>query len=430
MKGKLPKRARGTEALARSGERLIEEVAGAIATLGSAWKEEFDRWAAEARPVPPAMIVICDQTATAERVADHIGSGEVFDELANTPDGPMRTLRIDSRLLEKAEEQLEPGQTKEKIAEQLRQMVATVGKIGELGSSVRCVVSVAMLSEGWDARNVTQILGLRAFSSQLLCEQVVGRGLRRYSYDDMSVPEYVDVYGIPFQAFPVKGQRRGTGQVTKPQTLVQARRDSRELELQFPRVVGYISDAKFHITADVDAMPRMSIDPARDPYWVKVGERGLGKGAIQERKAYYEAHRLNRTMFEIAAKVTDDLKFGDPEGRRIMFPQVAGLVRRYVDERIDIIGDGQVEEIALEHYRSLVESRLAEAIRPADEEGEQPLLPVLNDLAPIGSTDITPFMTTKPCVPALRSHLSHAVVDSGWERTVARALDESPRVRA
>jgi type III restriction enzyme len=168
VKGKLPKRVRGAEALARSDARLIEEIAGAIATLGSAWKQEFDRWTDEGRPVPPAMIVVCDQTSTAERVADHIGSGEVFDELENTPDGPMRTLRIDSRLLEKAEEQLERGQTKEKLAERLREMVATVGKPGEPGSSVRCVVSVAMLSEGWDARNVTQILGLRAFSSLLL----------------------------------------------------------------------------------------------------------------------------------------------------------------------------------------------------------------------------------------------------------------------
>jgi len=430
VKGRLPRRARGTEALARSDARLIEEVAGAIATLGSAWKGEFDRWTAEGRPVPPAMIVVCDQTVTAERVADHIGSGEVFDELANAPDGPIRTLRIDSRLLEKAEEQLEPGQTKEKLAEQLREMVASVGKPGEPGESVRCVVSVQMLSEGWDARNVTQILGLRAFQSQLLCEQVVGRGLRRYSYDDMRVPEYVDVYGIPFQAFPVKGERRGSAAPPKPQTLVQPLRDRRDLEIRFPRVVGYISDARFRITADVESMPRMSIDPANDPYWVKVGERGLGRGAVHERHAYYEAHRLQRTEFEIAARITDDLKFGDAEGRRIMFPQVAALVRRYVEERVEVVGDGRKEEVGLPHYRGLIESRLAEAIQPAAGEGEQPLLPVLDDLAPIGDTNVTPFMTTKRCVPTQRSHLSHAVVDSGWERTVARALDESPRVRA
>jgi type III restriction enzyme len=288
-----------------------------------------------------------------------------------------------------------------------------------------------MLSEGWDARNVTQILGLRAFQSQLLCEQVVGRGLRRYSYDDMSVPEYVDVYGIPFQAFPVKGERRGSP--AKPpvkQTLVQALRERAGLELRFPRVVGYISDARFRVTADVDSMPRIEIDPTNDPYWVKMGERGVGHGIVHQRRAFHDAHRLQRTVFEIAAKITDDLKFGDPEGRRIMFPQVAKLVRRYVAERVSVRGDGVIEEIALPHYRRLVESRLIEGIRPADGDGEQPLLPVLDDLAPSGSTQIMPFMTTKPCERTVRSHLSHAVVDSGWERTVARALDESPLVRA
>jgi type III restriction enzyme len=97
---------------------------------------------------------------------------------------------------------------------------------------------------------------------------------------------------------------------------------------------------------------------------------------------------------------------------------------------VDVIGDGAKEEIALDHYRSLVASRLADAIRPADGDGEQPLLPVLDDLAPIGSTAISPYMTTKQTVKTQRSHLSDAVIDSGWERTVARALDESPRVRA
>lgn len=431
VRDKLPKRIRDASVAARRDERMVEEVAGALATLASAWKAESDRWIDEGRAIPPVMIVVCDQTATAERVADYVGrAGAVIPELANTDGSPERTLRIDSRLLEKAEEQLEGGQTKEQAAENLRRKVATVGRLGEPGEQLRCVISVAMLSEGWDARNVTQILGLRAFSSQLLCEQVIGRGLRRYSYDDMSIPEYVDVYGIPFQAFPIKGERRSGPVVIKSQTLVQPVRDRSDLEIRFPRVVGYISDARFRITADVDSMPRLEITPAGDPTWVKVGERGAGKGAIHERKAFYDAHRLHRTEFEIAAKITDDLKFGDEQGRRIMFPQVLSFVREYVATKLDCVGGARPEEIALPGYRTKIESRVSAAIRPAAEEGEQPLLPVLNDMAGQGSTDIRPFMTARECVPTLRSHLSHAVVDSGWERTVAHALDESPRVRA
>ena len=430
VKGRLPKRARGGEAGLSRDDRLLDEIEGALATLASAWKREFDRWEAEGRLVPPAMIVVCDQTATAERVAAYLARGSVLPELANEPGQPEWTLRIDSALLAKAEEALEAGQTKEQAAEALRLRVATVGKPGRPGGNVRCVVSVAMLSEGWDAQNVTQILGLRAFSSQLLCEQVVGRGLRRSSYDDMSLPEYVDVYGIPFQAFPVKGERRAGPVNVRPQTLVQPLRERAGLELRFPRVVGYISDARFRISADVEAMPRLEISPQVDPTWVKVGARGAGHGAVHDRESFYEAHRLQRTIFEIAARITDDLKFGDEQGRRIMFPQVLRIVQRYLATRVVAIGGAALDEVALGAYRREIESRLIGAIRPAADEGEQPLLPVLHDMAGIGTTDVTPFLTVKACQPTVRSHLSQAICDSGWEATVARALDESVRVRA
>ena len=92
----------------------------------------------------------------------------------------------------------------EKISDQdlLREVMNTVGKTGQLGEGIRCVVSVSMLTEGWDVSTVTHILGVRAFGTQLLREQVVGRGLRRQSYDlneeNLLAPEYADVLGIPF----------------------------------------------------------------------------------------------------------------------------------------------------------------------------------------------------------------------------------------
>ena len=215
---------------------------------------------------------------------------------------PVRTLRIDSALLAKAEAGAEGADARQKAAEALRRTVATVGQPGQPGAEIRCVVSVQMLSEGWDARNVTQILGLRAFSSQLLCEQVVGRGLRRASYDDMSVPEYVDVYGIPFQAFPVKGERRAGPVDVKPQTLVQPLRERAAMEIRFPRVVGYISDARFRITADVAAMPTLELSPSVAPTFVKVGERGEGRGGVHDRTAYYDAHRVGQTRLRASPR--------------------------------------------------------------------------------------------------------------------------------
>src|SRR5205823_11236685 len=127
-------------------------------------------------------------------------------------------IRIDSKLLSEAEAR-EEGESAHDAAERLRELVSSVGKEGQPGEQVRCLISVGMLSEGWDARNVTQILGLRAFQSQLLCEQVVGRGLRRSDYSDLSTPEFVDVYGVPFQLLPFA--RASGGIVEPPQTTTQ-----------------------------------------------------------------------------------------------------------------------------------------------------------------------------------------------------------------
>ncbi len=135
-----------------------------------------------------------------ELVAEKLKEGIVLPDFKNQ-NGQEFTLRIDSKLLAEAVNRIE--ETKKDNATILREKIATIGREGKPGAMVRCVVSVGMLNEGWDAQNVTQILGLRAFTSDLLCEQVVGRDLRRTSYDDFSIPEYVDVYGVPFEVIPV-----------------------------------------------------------------------------------------------------------------------------------------------------------------------------------------------------------------------------------
>ena len=152
------------------------------------------------------------------------GQGAIFPELFSNTPTEKRTIRIDTKLLAEAESD-DPKKKRQDAAEELRQVVATVGKRGEPGEHVRCVVSVSMLTEGWDANNVTHILGVRAFGSQLLCEQVVGRGLRRMDYvpdpkTGLLTEEYVDVYGIPFCGDPVQGPRdegtRAGGQAEEP----------------------------------------------------------------------------------------------------------------------------------------------------------------------------------------------------------------------
>src|SRR5205807_1487807 len=172
-----------------------------------------------------------------------------------------RTIRIDTRLLAEAESD-DPKKKQQDAAEELRQVVATVGKPGQPGEHVRCVVSVAMLTEGWDANNVTHILGVRAFGSQLLCEQVVGRGLRRLDYTPdpatgLLTEEYVDVYGIPFTVIPFKGRGKNRkAPEDKPKNHVRAVPERKAFEIRFPVVEGYaFALRKNSVRCDLGALP-------------------------------------------------------------------------------------------------------------------------------------------------------------------------------
>ena len=169
--------------------------------LGKDWLEAAKVWKAQGLRTPPVMITVANRTETAARVKYAFDHKKILlDELCDAE----RTLHIDSKVLDMAEAQEEPvalngdedrenedGEddepvkklTKKELAEQLRRQVDTVGQEGKAGEQIQKVISVGMLSEGWDARTVTHIMGLRAFSSQLLCEQVIGRGLRRVSYE-------------------------------------------------------------------------------------------------------------------------------------------------------------------------------------------------------------------------------------------------------
>ena len=197
---------------------------GALRSLYKSYENSFTEWEQHLRAAgepPPVMIVVSPNTLVSKLIFDWIaGYEKVVDEtrvhvkgelekFSNVVDDQLlarpRTIIVDSKQLESddvlkgdfkdaAAEEIEafkkqyrqdnPGADVDKITDKelLREVMNTVGKKGKLGEQVRCVVSVAMLTEGWDANTVTHILGIRAFGSQLLCEQVVGRGLRRRSY--------------------------------------------------------------------------------------------------------------------------------------------------------------------------------------------------------------------------------------------------------
>lgn len=444
----LPVSERQTARRRAKPESVLREAEGAIATLASEWKRTFDEFQRSGSPVPPVMIAVCDNTDLAKIVYEHIASGKVLSELQNQPAAEV-TLRIDTKLLKEAESAAD-GETKQQAAERLRKTVDTVGKTewdGEgdpPGKNIRCVVSVGMLTEGWDAQNVTQILGLRAFTSQLLCEQVVGRGLRRMNYDDFSEPEYVDIYGVPFEVIPVKKKPLSRTEVLKVSTLVRALRERKHLEITFPRVEGYVFDVRQRIRVNWDEVPYLVIDPSTEPTEVQVkpavGYRigrpdrlSPGEEVLHDRNPFYRENRLQATVYEIAAEITNRLKGKREEWqiRHILFPQVLNIVWHYLEERVRVSAQATLQEVALEKYQQRIVERLTEAIEPDTEAGEPPILPIIERFRPIGSTAEVLFRTVRQCVGTTKSHISHVVLDAPkWEHSVAYQLERIPEVIA
>lgn len=471
---------------------------GALKTLASQWKEKFVL-AEEARPgqeiIPPVLILVCDNTEIAEYFYRKIsgeseeeseaadlpettdnaedtneaapaksrgkkkirrtvyGTGAIFPELLSNQAGLRRTLRIDAKLLAKAESD-DPTVTRPQAAEALRQLVATVGKRGEPGEQVRCVVSVQMLSEGWDANNVTHILGLRAFGSQLLCEQVVGRALRRQNYTPdtttgLLVEEYADVYGVPFTLIPFRGQ--GGGGSTPPErpiNRVRAVPARAALEIRFPLVEGYAFALQRNLLrAAIDQMETMEIKPDQTPTALfvqpQVGINTSGTTAKaffepkkQDRKAFYASTHLQAIEFDIARQIVtaltqettyERLKLKHTS-RHQLFPQVLGFVKQYVGEKVKFKGNDK-RELGLDIYTRRVIERLLDAIEPDETQGEQPLLPILNQTRPTDSTARVSFTTARPVYPTQKSHLDFVVVDTEtWEQSAAFWLEASEHV--
>jgi type III restriction enzyme len=467
---------------------VYREAEAALLTLASQWKTRFEQ-VMEGAPgqdrSPPVLIVVCDNTDIAEhfhrrisgeesvvvepeaaddeddeddaparrkpkaKIVKRFGQGlQAFPELANDADAE-RCIRIDSQLLAAAESG-DPNATRKEAAEELRRVIATVGRPGEPGAQVRCVVSVNMLSEGWDANNVTHILGLRAFGSQLLCEQVVGRGLRRMNYTPdpetgLLTEEYVDVFGVPFSLIPFKGRQPGDKKPPDDRVPhdVRALPERAAMALRFPVVEGFIVDLKRNwVSCDVEQVERLRLDPVQNPTAAFVRPQvgyAIGSPSAQTgfgfelvtRDVYYEEMHLQTIAFDIAREVvrrlTDAAHPGSERlrcaGRAQLFPQVLAIVRRYIERRVDFNGL-HPSELGLDLYVSQATDLLCAAIEPDEEAGELPLLPRLNRYRPIGSSASVAFKTVKPVQATQRSHVNFVAADTkSWEQAAATQLE-------
>jgi type III restriction enzyme len=420
------------------------------------------------------MIVVCDNTEIAELVFTRIsgekvvevpkegGEGTVekvvyegsekFPLFANTATAG-HTVRIDSKLLAKIE--TEEGETRDEAAQALREIIDTVGKRGGPGEQVRCVVSVSMLTEGWDASNVTHILGIRAFGSQLLCEQVVGRGLRRMDYrpdpeTGKLSAEYVDVYGIPFSLIPFKGRAKDKDPVDVVYHHVFAVPERKHLEIRMPVVESYTYDVRRSgISCDVDSLEGFVVDDEPTKVYVmetrgyqdQIVSASTGNAQAHTREEFYSQVRFQHVAFWLAQLITDDL-IGGARGkgaeelkksllaRHQLFPEIVRIVQLFVDKKVTFANDVDRRELALEKYATLLRERVRDGIVAAAATEDAPLLPIVNSYKPFASTSDANFRTARPVVALSRSHLNFAVLHSGWEKDAVEILEDMDGVEA
>lgn len=466
----LPKKGRKTNAV--SGEpKLPVELQAALHSLYGNYEKSYKLWEKNSNGTPPVFIVVCNNTNVSKLVFDYVSGWEktLPDESTivvpgqlpifnNEKDGRWNerpnTILIDSEQLESGESMSDefkkiasieieefkseyrkrfPGRDTDKLTNEdlLREVMNTVGKQGKLGENIRCVVSVSMLTEGWDANTVTHILGVRAFGTQLLCEQVVGRGLRRRSYvtndDGKFTPEYAEVYGVPFSFIPCSGSTKEPtpGQIP---TRVRALPERSHLEMTFPRLTGYryempdeklkatFTDESNFILSTHDIPTKVQLDPI-------VGESSIHTLDDLKKK------RVQEVAF-LLAKLTLENHFQDDEGniKPYLFPQVLDITRQWIGECV-ICHDNTFPQLLLlikfahnaadRIYRSIVKST----------DKSQALKPVLKPYDMLGTTKYVDFDTIRAVYPTTLSHISHVVADTdSWEQKLAQSLEDMEEV--
>ena len=446
----------------------------ALQALYGHYERTFEAWDEANIDVPPCFIIVCNNTSTSKLVYDYVSGYERVDEDGNAqvqngalalfrnydqnnrPLARPRTLLIDSIQIESGEaldkrfsevaadeverfkrERVERSgniSDRNNISDQdlLREVLNTVGKLGRLGESIRCVVSVAMLSEGWDANTVTHILGVRAFGTQLLCEQVVGRALRRQDYKlnewGLLDPEYADVLGIPFDftskpqvVVPPRPQQRIHVQAVSPE------RDAKEI--RFPHVAGYrVELPESCLQAKFDEHSTLELTPEIVGPTITTNEGLIGESA-ELNLEHLDLTRPSTVEFHLTKHLYARhwSEFQDSPDR---FGQLRMIVRRWLKEHLVCKGNTYCAQLL---YLSLAEKACEKITRAIVNhfEAHQPVKALLQPFTPEGSTAGVDF-TTSTAKTLWRTHtdlchVNYAVCDSEWEAEFCRIVEAHAR---
>ena len=499
----LPKKGRGTDAV--TGEpKLPVQLEGALQSLYGNYEKYYRRWeqnteAHQRGLTPPVFIVVCNNTNVSKLVYDYIAGWEkqlpdgrivaVPGKLAlfnNEENGGWsarpRAILVDSEQLESGEAMSDdfkqiaareveefkaeyrrrfPGRDANDLSDEdlLREVMNTVGKLGKLGEQIRCVVSVSMLTEGWDANTVTHILGVRAFGTQLLCEQVVGRGLRRMSHsteirrflvDGQPVEieafpvEYAEVYGVPFSFIPCSGSSSDPKPGPIP-TRVRALGERADREITFPRLVGYRYDLpeaplEAKLTSESDLTLSAADLPTKTTNAPIVGESVIHDlQDLRNRRPQEVAFLLAKLTLEKYFRQDGDQRAGktrqhkfDAEVQVWRFPRLLDITQEWLASCVRCKDGTFPQLLLLLEFAHDAADRIYKAI-VASTPGSKALQPILRSYDTLGATRNVDFDTTRSTyvTRADKCHLSHVVADTqSWEQKLAQTLEEMPEVFA
>lgn len=446
---------------AKAEDPLPKLVQDAYTLLGADWREAARQWEESGHTSPPVLLTVCNRTETAARIERYFTSGDAFWPELHAPE---KTLRVDSKVLEKAEiggasaadkdyearlKQIVdasglPEDRREAFAAMkkediLRSIVDNVGKRGTAGQRLQNVISVAMLSEGWDAKNVTHIMGLRAFTSQLLCEQVIGRGLRRVSYETdengLFLPEYVNVFGVPLSIFQDDGEG-ATPPPPKPSTQIESLPERNSLEIRWPNVLRVDTVVRPTLAVRWDEVLPLVLKPEETPISAEIapalgGAADWSKVHVINLELLPEQFRLQRLIFLAARKAHDQMKDTFRGGRDYLVYQLIRLVEEFiVSDRLVVPGLFHQQPLRKRILLTLNVDRIVEhLLRHVYEQNAEKLELIFDEDMPIGSTrTMRTWYTTKPNVPTVKSQISHVVGDSTWEGYAANVFEASKAV--
>jgi len=474
----MPKKGRG------SGDeldplKLPTRLQTAIQALYGHYEKTHKLWADRGIKVPPCFIIVCQNTAISKLVYDFVSgfhrknedgsttleNGRLplfrnFDENTGNPLPRPNTLLIDSEQLEAGDalddnfrsmasdeierfrreivERTGDARAGDNITDQelLREVMNTVGKVDTLGGATRCVVSVSMLTEGWDANTVTHVLGIRAFGTQLLCEQVIGRALRRQSYDlneeGLFNVEYADVFGIPFDftAKPVIAPPQPPRETVQ----VKAMRPERDhLEIQFPRVKGYrveLPEDKLTAVFDDDSILELTPDIVGPSITRNSGIIGQSEDMTLE---HLGDIRPSTLLFHLTHRLLYT-KFRDPgeEPKLHLFGQLKRITKEWLDTCVVCKGETYPALLMYQGLADMACNRIVTGITEAHR-AERPIKALLDPYIPTGSTAFVRFNTSRELrweTSADRCHINWVVLDSDWEGEFCRVAESHPQVRA